>query len=66
MSLKWLGAIPWVALLGGMPLLNRSEPFVLGLPLPLAWAVACTLMSSLVLAIVFWLDPANRPRSDRP
>ena len=65
MFLKWLGAIPWIALLGGMPLLNRSEPLILGLPLPLAWAVACTLMSSLVLAIVFLLDPANHVRGGR-
>ena len=60
MSLKWLGLIPWLALLGGMPFLNHVEPFVLGLPLPLAWATACTLLSSAVLALVYFLDPANR------
>lgn len=61
MMLKWLAAIPWFALLVGMPLLNRVEPFVLGLPLPLFWAICVTLLSALILAIIFRLDPANRP-----
>jgi hypothetical protein len=60
MSLKWLGVIPWLALFGGMPFLNRVEPFVFGLPLPLAWAVACTLLTSLILALIYLLDPNNR------
>jgi hypothetical protein len=59
-SLKWLGVIPWLALLGGMPFFNRVEPFVFGLPLPLAWAVVCTVLSALLLALIYFLDPQNR------
>ena len=60
MSLKWLGLIPWIALLVGMPIVNRVEPFVFGLPLPLAWSTVCTILSVLVLALIYRLDPANR------
>lgn len=59
MSLKWLGVIPWAVLLGGMPFFNHVEPFVLGLPLPLAFATGCTLLSAAVLFLVYRLDPAN-------
>jgi hypothetical protein len=60
MSLKWLGLIPWVVLLVGMPFVNQVQPFVLGLPLPLAFSVGCTLLSAAILALIYTLDPANR------
>ena len=60
MSLKWLGLVPWLALLVGMPFVNRVEPFILGLPLPLAWATGCTVLSAATLLVVYRLDPANR------
>ena len=59
MSLKWLGLVPWVLMLGGMPFVNHVEPYILGLPLPLAWATGCTLCSAVMLALIFRLDPAN-------
>ncbi len=67
MSLKWLGLIPFIALLVGMPLLNHPEPFVLGLPLPLAWATFCSLLTTATLALVFALDPKNSaPKNSAP
>ncbi len=60
LALKWLGLVPAVALFAGMPFLNSAEPQVLGLPLPLAWATGCTLLTAAVLALVYALDPANR------
>ena len=60
MWIKVLGALPWAALLVGMPLVNRAEPFVLGLPLPLAWGVGCVLLSAAALLAIFLLDPVNR------
>ena len=66
MSLKWLGSIPWLAMLVGMPFVNHTEPFILGLPLPLAWATGCVLLSAATLALVYRLDPANiSPGKDR-
>ena len=64
-TLKWLGAIPWIAVLCGMPFANSVKPFVFGLPLPLFWAVVCTLLSAIVLAIIHALDPVNRTRGGR-
>ena len=43
-----------------MPFMNRVEPYVLGLPLPLAFAVGCILLSVMVLLVVFALDDRNR------
>ena len=60
MSLKWLGLVAWIALLGGMPFVNSVQPFVLGFPLTLAWAVGCTVFTFVLLVIVYALDPANR------
>lgn len=60
MSLKWLALIPWMVLLFGMPFLNQAEPFVLGLPLPLAFSVGCILLTTATLALIYKLDPANR------
>ena len=64
MSLKWLGVIPWVVMLGGMPFFNHVEPYILGLPLPLAFATGCTLLSAAMLVLVYWLDPANGQAGD--
>ena len=60
MGLKALGLLPWIVLLGGMPFVNRVEPFVLGLPLPLAWATGCTLFSAATLLVIYRLDGRNR------
>jgi len=60
LSLKWIGLLAWIALLGGMPFVNHVEPFVLGFPLPLAWSVGCTLLTAALLAVIYKLDPANR------
>ena len=60
MRLKALGLLPWIVLLVGMPFMNRVEPFVLGLPLPLAWATACTLLSAATLFVIYQLDGKNQ------
>lgn len=60
MGLKALGLVPWIVLLVGMPFMNRVEPYVLGLPLPLAWATGCTLFSAATLFVIYRLDARNR------
>jgi tellurite resistance protein TehA-like permease len=61
---KWLAALPFLGLLVGPIFLNRVTPFIFGLPLLLAWIVLWLLLTPLVMAIVYRLDPANRPPSD--
>lgn len=51
-----LAALPTVAMLGGLPFVNRVEPYVLGLPFLLFWIVACVVLTSVVMAVIRALD----------
>jgi len=55
-----LATLPFLGLLGGMFLADRVEPFVLGMPFILFWILTWTVLTSLILARVYVLDPANR------
>jgi len=57
---KWLAALPFLGILVGVPLLNRVEPLVLGMPLILAWIVLWVVLTAVIMAIVYLCDPANR------
>jgi hypothetical protein len=63
--LRWLAALPFIGVLVGPFFLNRVEPFVLGLPLLLAWLVFCVLGTSAIMALIYVTDPENRTREDR-
>jgi hypothetical protein len=39
---------------------NRPTPFVLGVPFLLAWIVAWILLTSLIMVVIYWFDPANQ------
>jgi hypothetical protein len=64
---RWLAVLPFLGLLVGPVFLNRVTPFIFGLPLLLAWIVLWLVLTPLLMAIVYRLDPANRrrPRADR-
>lgn len=51
--------IPFIGMCVLLPLANRIEPYVLGLPFLLFWIVLWMVLSSVVLLIVYKLDPAN-------
>jgi Protein of unknown function (DUF3311) len=55
----WLAVVPMLGLLGGLPFVNRVEPFVLGLPLLMAWIVAWVVATSVVMGVIYWLDRAR-------
>lgn len=59
-SIRWLAVIPFAALLVGPFFVNRVEPLVLGLPLLLVWIVAWIVLTSLIMAVIYFADPANR------
>jgi hypothetical protein len=65
-NLRWLAALPFIGVLVGPFFLNRVEPFVLGLPLLLAWLVFCVLGTSAIMALIYLTDPENRAPQDRP
>ena len=62
-NLRWLAALPFLGILIGPFFLNRVEPFVLGLPLLLAWLVFCVIGTS-VMAVIYLADPQNRSPED--
>ncbi len=64
--LRWLAALPFLGMLGGPFVLNRVEPFILGLPLLLAWLVFCVVLTSALMALIYFTDPENRePEGER-
>jgi hypothetical protein len=64
--IRLLAALPFLGMLVGSLFLNRVTPLVLGMPLLLAWLVLWILLSSAIMGLIYWLDPANRGPSDRP
>ena len=59
---RYLAVLPFLGILVGVPLLNRVEPMVLGMPLMLAWIVLWIVLTPLIMTIVYRCDPANRRR----
>ena len=60
MVLRLLAALPFIGILLGVPFVNRVEPLVFGMPLVLAWIVFWVVMSAVIMALVYRLDPTNR------
>lgn len=58
--IKWLLLVPFIGMLGFLPLANRIEPYVFGLPFLLFWIVLWILLSFVILAVVYILDPDNK------
>jgi hypothetical protein len=63
---KYLAIVPFLGILVGVIFLNRVEPLILGLPLILAWLVLWILLTSAIMAIIYYFDPANRPTPSSP
>lgn len=60
-----LGLIPFIGMLGGLPFANKATPFVLGMPFLLFWIVIWVILTSVVMAIVNFIDPSNREEDVR-
>ena len=58
-NLRWLAAVPFLAILIGTGFVNSVEPLVFGLPLVLAWLVIWVILTSAVMAVIYVYDPAN-------
>ena len=55
-----LAVLPFIGILVGTPFVNRVEPYVLGMPFILFWIVMWVVLSSINMAIVYAVDPANK------
>jgi hypothetical protein len=60
--IRWLAILPFLGLIVGPFFVDRVQPFVLGLPLLLAWIVAWVLLTAIIMAIIYRLDA----REDAP
>jgi xanthosine utilization system XapX-like protein len=58
--IRLLAILPFLGILVGVPLFNRVEPLILGLPLVLAWIVLWIIVTAVIMAIIYVCDPANR------
>ncbi|HLW89768.1 MAG TPA: DUF3311 domain-containing protein [Roseiarcus sp.] len=65
-NIRWLAALPFLAILVGTAFVNRVEPLVFGMPLVLAWLVAWVILTAVIMAIIFVYDPANKEESEGP
>ncbi|MFB7141530.1 DUF3311 domain-containing protein [Gottfriedia sp. NPDC056225] len=52
-----LSAIPAI---GSLTVINKVEPYVLGMPFVLFWTILWVFLTSIFLLIVNKLDPANK------
>jgi ABC-type iron transport system FetAB permease component len=62
----WLLLVPAVLYCAAPLVANRIEPRVLGLPFLLAWIIAVTVLSPLVIWLVARFDPAYRADAEEP
>jgi Protein of unknown function (DUF3311) len=58
--IKALAVLPFLGMLIGPIFLNQVTPFVLGLPLLLAWLLGWIVLTSVIMAAIYLTDPANK------
>ena len=56
-----LGAVPFLMLVFALPLVNRIEPVILGLPFILFWILIWVALTPLVLFAAYRLEKKNGP-----
>jgi len=59
-----LGAVPFLMLVFALPLVNRVEPVILGLPFILFWILVWIALTPLVLYAAYRLDNKSGPPDD--
>ena len=62
---RWLAALPFIGILGGIIFANRVTPYVLGLPFIFAWLLFWVVATSGIMAVIYFADPANRGPEQR-
>jgi hypothetical protein len=60
-----LASIPFVALVFLLPVVNRIEPIILGLPFLLFWIVTWVFLTPFILLIAYRLEKKFNPPEDQ-
>ncbi|TCP27809.1 uncharacterized protein DUF3311 [Scopulibacillus darangshiensis] len=55
-----LAALPFIGILFGIQFANKVTPIIFGMPFILAYIVMWVLLTSVIMAIVYRLDPTNK------
>jgi len=61
-----LAVLPVLAVLAGPFFVNRVTPYVLGMPFLLAWLSGALVLTSIVMAIIFYSDRARLAAAGHP
>lgn len=51
-----LGAIPFITLVFALPLVNRIEPVLFGLPFLLFWILSWVVLTPFILLVAYFLE----------
>lgn len=60
MFLRLLALLPFIGILIGAMFTNQVQPLIFGMPLVLAWQVLWTILTAVVMGIIYLCDPVNR------
>ncbi|WHY73884.1 DUF3311 domain-containing protein [Fictibacillus enclensis] len=58
--IKWLALIPFIGLLGGTYFANKVTPYIFGMPFLLGYCVIWVVITTVIMVIIYKLDPRNR------
>jgi hypothetical protein len=56
-----LGAIPFITMVLALPLVNRIEPIILGMPFLLFWLLAWVVLTPVILGLAYRLEKKYNP-----
>ena len=59
-TVHWLAVIPFIGMLVGPAVHNEVDSFILGTPFPLGWISVWVVLTVIIMAVVYRIDPANR------
>jgi uncharacterized membrane protein len=55
-----LGVVPVLGFFVGIFFANRVTPYVLGMPFVMFWIAGWVALTSLIMLVIYTLDPTNR------
>jgi len=59
LNIRWLAVVPFIGMFAGPILHNSATPFILGMPFSLGWITIWVLLTSAIMAVIYWFDPVR-------
>lgn len=54
--IKLLALLPFIMMILAIPLVNKTEPYIFGMPFILFWVVLWTVMTSVIMLVIYKFD----------